>query len=105
MLVADVSLAPPAWPRPLEVQGREAEETLALKMSLAQWVADSGDSADSLGVSPGARVIHKQEYHEFSDSFCFRERGVTLEWSRAEEGSRHSGECVVRQFPHGLLCV
>lgn len=42
---------------------REAEETLAPKMSLAERVADSGDSADSLGFSPGERVIPEQRHH------------------------------------------
>ena len=43
--------------------GREVEETLAPKKPLAQWVADSGDSADSPGSSPGDTVI--REHREY----------------------------------------
>lgn len=104
MLVTDASLAPPAglaWPS--EVPGREVEETLAPKMSLAQWVADSGDSADSPGSGPGDRVIREQGIVNTGFILLQGRGAVTLELS--QEGSRHSGKCVVRRFPGGLLCV
>lgn len=66
-------------------------------------MADSGDSADSLGFGPGERVIQEQRHRESSDSVCCRDTEVTLELSQAEEGSGHSGKCVVRQFPDDLL--
>lgn len=77
--------------------GREAEETLAPKMSLTvggrQW-----GPADSLGFHTGKRVIQEQGHHEHSDSFCFREREVTLVLSQAEEeDSSYSAKHVVRQ--------
>lgn len=84
--------------------GREAEETLAPKMSLTVGGRQWGRS-DSLGFNTGKRVIQEQGHHEHSDSFCFREREVTLVLSQAEEGSSYSAKHVVREFPDGLLCI